>query len=312
MNCHSRVQSRLGFTLVELLVVIAIIGVLVALLLPAVQQAREAARRMQCSNNLKQMGLACHNYLDTHQSYFPPGSFYHASKKGSHSFAVAILPFLEQNALYELYDFSIDPLAEGNKNVRWAQVDAFFCPSFNGDPTNTSEALFSDGSLMTYQGIAGVFYNVPALDNGVTDAGPGKIPSNGVFRYDGPRRAAEIVDGLSNTIMIGEFVHRDRTGNLAAFPGNVRLWITGTTDTNPPSDDKGLYSTKAIYQDTINSTRDRPMGVAFNHLPFGSLHPGGANFAAADGSVQFLPETINFDVYRAIATIKGKESHQIP
>ncbi|MEX1039308.1 MAG: DUF1559 domain-containing protein, partial [Pirellulaceae bacterium] len=269
-------------------------------------------RRMQCSNNLKQMGLACHNYLDTHQSYFPPGSFYHASKKGSHSFAVAMLPFLEQNALYELYDFSIDPLVAGNAVVRRSQVDAFFCPSFNGDPNNTSTNTYSDGALFTYQGIAGVFYNDANLDSAITEADPGNIPSNGVFRFDGPRRAAEITDGLSNTVMIGEFVHQDRTGTNSGRPGNVRVWVTGTTETTGPGSDKGLYSTKVIYQDTINSTRDRVMGVGFNHLPFGSLHPGGANFAAADGSVQFLPETINFDVYRAIATIKGKESHQIP
>ena len=312
MNCQTLVPSRRGFTLVELLVVIAIIGVLIALLLPAVQQAREAARRMQCSNNLKQMGLACHNYLDTYQGYFPPGSFYHATKKWSHGFAVAMLPYLEQNALYEAYDFTIDPLAAGNKDVRWTQVDAFFCPSYNGEPINTSTNAYSDGALFTYQGVAGVYYNDAALDSGVTDANPGKISSNGVFRFDGPQRAATIVDGLSNTVMIGEFVHQDRTGVNSGIPGNVRLWVTGTTKTTGTDSDKGLYSTKVIYQDTINSTRDRLMGVGFNHLPFGSKHPGGAQFSVSDGSVRFLPETINFDVYRAVATINGKESHQIP
>ncbi|MEX2357714.1 MAG: DUF1559 domain-containing protein, partial [Pirellulaceae bacterium] len=249
MLSRSRLHPRYGFTLVELLVVIAIIGVLVALLLPAVQQAREAARRMQCSNNLKQMGLACHNYLDTHRDYFPPGSFYHTTKKGSHSFAVAMLPFLEQNALYELYDFSIEPLAAGNAVVRRSPVNAFFCPSYDGPPVNTSGSAFSDGALLTYLGIAGVFYNDTALDNGVTPISHGDIPSNGVLSFDGPRRAAEIIDGLSNTVMIGEFVHRERTGSNSGVPGNVRVWVLGTDG----AADKGLYSTKAIYQDTINS-----------------------------------------------------------
>lgn len=309
MDSGSRNLERRGFTLVELLVVIAIIGILVALLLPAVQAAREAARRMQCSNNLKQMGLACHNYMDTYSGDFPPGAYYQPTKKGSHSFAVAMLPYLEQRALYDRYDFSVDPLHANNVAVRRTQVDAFFCPSFDGAPLHTSANAYSDGALFTYQGIAGVYYNDPALDKGGTTVSFGNIPNNGVFRYDGPRRAAEVTDGLSNTVMIGEYVHRDCSGVNSGIPGNVRVWIPGTIEAS----DKGLYSIKVIYQDPINSRRDRVTeGVPFNHLPFGSKHPGGANFSVADGSVKFLPETISFDVYRAVATINGGESQQLP
>ncbi|EAQ81820.1 DUF1559 domain-containing protein [Blastopirellula marina] len=297
-----------GFTLVELLVVIAIIGVLIALLLPAVQQAREAARRMQCSNNLKQMGLACHNYMDTYSENLPPGAFYIAATStwNSHSFAVAILPFLEQTALYEKYDFTKSPDASQNATVRKAQVSAFYCPSFDGLPVNTSTTAYADGAMFTYQAVGGVYYNNAALDQDLTESNHGKFPSNGVFRIDGSRRAAKVTDGLSNTVMIGEYTHRDKSGTNGGFPGNVRVWVIGSL-TN-----QAFYSTKAIYQDTINSRRDRLDGVKFNHLPFTSLHPGGVNFAVADASVHFLPETIDFDVYRSLATINGGETAQLP
>ncbi|UBM38870.1 DUF1559 domain-containing protein [Bremerella sp. TYQ1] len=304
-------SPRRGFTLVELLVVIAIIGILIALLLPAVQQAREAARRMQCSNNLKQMGLACHNYMDTSQGAFPPGSYYklQSGQWDKHGWAVAILPFIEQNALYDAYDFSVAPLAAFHEDIRRTVIDGYICPSYNGPSTSESSSLFKDGALLTYQGVAGVYYNDSTLDQNLPgNAGNGMITSNGAFRINGERRAAEIVDGLSNTIMIGDYIHADRTGANSGKPGNVRCWIMGTTDVAKGA----LYNVKIIYEDTINSRRDRNDGIAFNHLPFSSQHPGGANFVAADGSVHFLPETINFDVYRAVATINGSEANSIP
>ncbi|MEW4452441.1 DUF1559 domain-containing protein [Bremerella sp. JC817] len=311
MKSHFVSPRRRGFTLVELLVVIAIIGILIALLLPAVQQAREAARRMQCSNNLKQMGLACHNYMDTHQGYLPPGSMYvlQSGQWDSHGWAVAILPYIEQNALYDGYDFSQGPQATVHQNIRRTVVSGYICPSFPGASKNSSGSAFSDGALLTYQGVAGVYYNNSTLDRNLPgNAGHGMITSNGVFRLNGPRRAAELTDGMSNTVMIGDYNHADRTGVNSGYPGNVRVWIMGTTDVAKGA----LYNMKIIYEDTINSRRDRNDGVAFNHLPFGSQHPGGANFVAADGSAHFIPETINFDVYRAIGTINGSEALSIP
>ncbi|MBI1247985.1 DUF1559 domain-containing protein [bacterium] len=299
-----------GFTLVELLVVIAIIGILIALLLPAVQQAREAARRMQCANNLKQMGLACHNYLDTYGA-LPPGSFYKlkSGQWDSHGWAVAILPFIEQNNLYEGYNFSIAPLATQHQNIRRTVVDGYICPSFSGASKNSSSSLYSDGGLLTYQGIGGVYFNDPNLDHDLPgNAGYGMITSNGVFRVNGSRKAADVTDGLSNTLMIGDYTHRDRTGGNSGYPGNVRVWIVSTTNLVKGA----FYNMKIIYQDTINSRRDRNDGIAFNHLPYTSMHPGGANFVAADGSVHFLPETINFDVYRSLGTINGGEAYSIP
>ncbi|PQO36448.1 DUF1559 domain-containing protein [Blastopirellula marina] len=301
-------RAKQGFTLVELLVVIAIIGVLIALLLPAVQQAREAARRMSCTNNLKQMGLACHNYMDTYPTNLPPGAFYVAATStwNSHSFAVAILPFLEQNTLYDLYKFSYSPDSSQNAAVRKSQVNAYFCPSFDGPEVNVSSIAYSDGALFTYQGVGGVYYNDSTRDSKLISATHGKIPDNGAFRFDGSRRAAAITDGMSNTLMIGEYTHRDRTGANSGIPGNVRVWPIGAL-TN-----QAYYGCKVIYQDTINSRRDRNDGVAFSHLPFTSKHPGGVNFVMADASVHFLPETIDFDVYRGLATINGGETAQLP
>jgi len=303
-------RSSRGFTLVELLVVIAIIGVLVALLLPAVQQAREAARRMQCTNNLKQMVLACHNYMDTYSDQLPPGSFATATNPAiwqSPGMALAILPFIEQAPLFDQYDFSVSPEAAANVPVRRTVIKTYICPSFNGKPFNTSSNGYSDGGLFTYQGVGGVYYNDPALDRNVRNATHGAIPSNGIFAINGPRLAAEVIDGLSNTIMIGDYIHRDATGGNGGFPGNVRVWLFSTRDSQ-----LATYGMRMIYQDTINSPRDRTMGVAFNHLPFGSNHPGGVNFAIADGSVRFVTENIDFNVYRAAATIDGGEALQLP
>lgn len=303
--------QRRAFTLVELLVVIAIIGVLIALLLPAVQQAREAARRMQCTNNLKQIALACHNYMDTYQENLPPGAFYklQSGQWNTHGWAVAILPFVEQNALYERYNFSLAPTAAAHEEIRRTVVNGYVCPSYDGPPSNTSGSAFSDGALLTYQGVLGVYFNDPDLDRNLPgNAGHGMLTSNGVFRLNGERRAAEITDGLSNTVMVGEFTHRDRTGTNGGIPGNVRVWIIGTTSMA----NGALYNAKIIYQDPINSRRDRNDGVAFNHLPFTSKHPGGGNFAVADASVRFVPETVDFDVYRAIGTINGGETAPLP
>ncbi|MBA2114141.1 DUF1559 domain-containing protein [Bremerella alba] len=306
MSFHSsRIRLR-AFTLVELLVVIAIIGILIALLLPAVQQAREAARRMQCTNNLKQMGLACHNYMDIHQENLPSGAF---KKDDSHGWALSILPFLEQTTLYDQYDFSKGPTANENQAIRRTVVNAFICPSFDGKPSNTATAKYSDGALLTYQGVHGVYYNDATKDSNLSGiVSAGLIPSNGIFRINGTRKASEITDGLTNTIMIGDFIHRDRSGTNGGFPGNVRVWLVGAYLTVD-----GIYNSKAIYEDTINSRRDRANdGVAFNHIPFSSRHPGGVNFAIADGSVRFVPETINFDAYCAAATINGSETFPLP
>ncbi len=284
-----------GFTLVELLVVITIIGILIALLLPAVQSAREAARRMQCSNNLKQMGLALHNYAAAQREYFPIGGVGPAK----HALFTAMLPYLEQQALHDALDLLGTTKNTLQEPHRYTPVPAYTCPSWPHETLNRGMSLsYQNGALSTYQGIAGAYPTVAP----VTAAGHGAIPQNGMFLWGAPRRISEVRDGLSNTLAISEFVQIDlKGGTYATPPGNVRPWILGATEDTS----KGLYAMKVAVH-PLNSRFDRSSdSVPFNHLPFGSSHPGGGNFAAADGSVHFLSDSMSFDEYRYLVTVAG-------
>jgi len=284
---------RCGFTLVELLVVIAIIGILIALLLPAVQAAREAARRTQCSNNLKQMGLAIHNYMDQHREYFPPGS----PGPRRHGLFSHILPFLELQTIHDELDLDGDTFIEPH---RYTPIDVYFCPSYPGERVVRNKANgYKNGASCTYLGVAGV------LREGVEttpDEGGGAIPKNGMFGWEFVRRANQVGDGLSNTLTMGEYVQRDDEGEFGDFPGNVRPWILGATQTS-----KASYTFRVcVYPINSRVQRSRD-GIPFNHLPLGSYHPGGAHFLLGDASVRFLSETMPFDVYQALSTCNGKE-----
>ncbi|MCS7305497.1 MAG: DUF1559 domain-containing protein [Thermoguttaceae bacterium] len=286
-----------GFTLVELLVVITIIGILIALLLPAVQAAREAARRAQCTNNLKQMGLACHNYMDSNREYFPPGS----PGTARHGLFTFILPYLEAKNIYDQCNLTGNTFRDPQ---RYTVVPVYMCPSYPGpavvrqNPSNPSD--WRDGALCVYQGNGGVLIS----GQPVVSSGHGNIPTNGMFQWEKVRRLNEVIDGTSNTLAMGEFVHRDRTGTTYNnVQGNIRAWILGASEDNQ----KGCYTLKVIYY-PINARVERETGgVPFNHLPMGSYHPGGANFLMTDASARFLSENISLDVYKALATCDGGE-----
>ena len=292
---------RPAFTLVELLVVIAIIGILVALLLPAVQAARESARRTQCTNNLKQIGLAINNYA-TEDGSLPvgnPGPDTPGDPE-QHGLFTTILPYLEENTLYEGINFSLIPRQEPS---RFTAVSAYLCPSYSEPAVVESNTVnsYQLGALTTYQANGGAFVRNRQPYTGSLE---GNIPLNGPFGWgEKKRRVSQITDGLSKTFIMGEFVHVDRIpgGDYSTPPGNTRPWMMGG------SAFKASYVFKVL-EHPPNSQIDRVAdGVPFNHLPHGSFHPGITNFVFGDGSVRSIDDHIDLDIYQGFATIDGEE-----
>ena len=252
-------RERRAFTLIELLVVIAIIAILVALLLPAVQSAREAARRAQCKNHLKQLALAMHNYHDA-QGRFPSGYIVDTGW----GWGTMLLPFIDQRPLFE----TLDP--SGNMNLSNAALldqlrtplTLFQCPSDSHPQWNDKSKPEVDAKKeiahSNYIGIMG-----STLSNPV---------GNGTLFQNSSVRMADIMDGTSNTLLFGE---RDY------FKHRGSIWGGST---NHPDTNRNFLVTQTANLTQINSS---------DQNAFGSLHPGGAQFAFADGSVRFLSETID-------------------
>jgi len=264
-----------------------------------VQAAREAARRMHCSNNLKQMGLAVHNYMSQHREYLPPGS----PGAATHGLFTYMLPFLEQQVIFDELTLNGSTFIEPH---RYTPIAAYKCPSYPApDVMRGKTNDLMNGALCTYLGVGGV---IRAGVETVPSGSGGAMPKNGIFGWGFNRKANEVIDGLSNSLAMGEFVQQDAVGEFSGYPGNVRPWIFGATTTSECS-----YTFRVV-EHTINAPLDRIAdGVTFNYLPFGSFHPGGAMFLVADGSVRFLSETINFELYQALATCNGQEPEgQLP
>ena len=328
-DTSSSVGLRFAFTLVELLVVIAIIGVLIALLLPAVQAAREAARRIQCSNNLKQIGLAMHGYHDVHKT-FPPGTIWNKSVlqwvAASHrtNWGIALLPHLEQQALFDQYDNEADVTASVNAAVVSTYVSAYACPSdiFRagevGIPTwglaDYRDREFHYGS---YRGMAGrsdaPYFNVP--DHGVWNHYMGwrNLPSHwkGVYHVICPdltqcESFRTVRDGSSNTIAVGE---RHRPEDEDAGPYNYSTyWAFGTGHLN---------SNAYPYSDCLHTSPYWECMVRAPHNKicqwgWASYHPGIINWLMCDGAVRALSKNMDMELFCDLSTIAGREPSQIP
>jgi prepilin-type N-terminal cleavage/methylation domain-containing protein/prepilin-type processing-associated H-X9-DG protein len=286
-------KLRRGFTLIELLVVIAIIAVLIALLLPAVQAAREAARRVQCTNNLKQMGLALHNYHDA-LGAFPMG--YAASARGGFingatdtapgwGWAAMILPQLEQGPLFNAVNFSMAVEVPQNTTVIHSMLTAYLCPSdLTSGPFPVTDLA---GNVLA---IAAPSSYAAAVGGDETDTASGINKDGlglgaGVFFRNSRIRLAEIIDGTSQTIAVVERAWAKAGGVWpgAVTNGRIRRGSQNGCPTTGPLD----YPAATLVQahcHLINTNSDPDGGLD----DCSSLHPGGANFVFADGSVHFL------------------------
>ena len=319
-------RAGTGFTLVELLVVIAIIGVLIALLLPAVQAAREAARRMSCNNNLKQVALATHNYHDRLGS-FPPGTLAKQFATSPMSRATALLVFIlnemEQSSLHNQLDPN-DPYVNIANGLAGTVLPVIVCPSdvipqnpvHQGTPPNPYGVTSyggNGGTGGTYYRFYGYCRNVvtQSTDGMFFETGPNSAPSAG----QSPVKMAQVTDGTSNTLFFGERSHVDRDfDSLATANGGQQVigqygfWHSAA----------GLaivdatMTTLAPINYSADGSPDWNTSACLRTSAFGSLHPGGANFALVDGSVRFISETIEQTTYRALSTRAGNEVVQAP
>lgn len=377
-----RSTNRFGFTLVELLVVIAIIGILVALLLPAVQAAREAARRMQCSNNMKQMALALHNYESTYTKFPPgrlkpdwvlngvmqsnytnynsvnqtPGSGHWTGFRSVHTF---ILPYMEQKNVFDLIDFSAPTAvrmttngAPTNTNYKaYATANALFiCPSCPNTIVKISENnyRFNFGGCTPYGGAINAANN--HINNGT--AFGLSCTGNGAFTIGDSLSVSSFIDGLSNTFVLSERT-KGSGFNLAVIRPTLEDVITSPNRQNVMQNPDQMVSDCASYDGSPSAFHFNSMGRWLqgsdfsNGWPFGfysstlynhvttpnwkswdcgnwsaipdapgehaiiaarSKHPGGVNGALGDGSVRFVANTINLQVWRAVGTRDGGEA----
>lgn len=310
------VSARRGFTLVELLVVIAIIGILVALLLPAVQAAREASRRAQCANHLKQLALAMHNYHDTYQR-FPPGQYIYIDSTlprdwNRFSWFYSILPYVEQQPMFEQYEVHLrTPTGAYSYTnlpdvIKKAVVPSFLCPS---DPANPK--IENGSSTTNQQGFHGN-YMLNAGD-GYFNAGgyANSAQLNGLFYVFSNTAFRDVVDGTSTTLLASEIIlvpdgavgsgQEDIRGRYHNVRHAGALFSTLYTP-NTTQPDRHNYCLNKVARAPCTATGTDVVVSAR------SYHPGGVNASLADGSTRFIADSIDLTVYRPLGTRQGGEA----
>lgn len=315
-----------GFTLVELLVVIAIIGILVGLLLPAVQAAREAARRMSCSNNLKQIGLSIHGYHDANRGVPPQAAYAVGSTFSGYSVHARILPYIEQGALHSAVDFAIGYASQ--PAICKTKIPLFRCPSDPKDETRI------DGGVEFYPTNYGFSIGTwLGLDQQTAQGG------DGAFGYNMRHSFAAISDGLSNTLCSAEVKSftpalldggqpaaaftppPDTPAQVIAFGGTFdkdychTQWVTGRTlqsgltTTFPPNTIVPYTVGGFTFDVDFTSARVSPTAPRHGYrvVTARSYHPGGANAVLMDGSVRFVSNSISQSIWRSVGTRAGGE-----
>jgi len=309
-------MRRHAFTLIELLVVIAIIAVLIALLLPAVQQARESARRSQCKNNLKQMGLALHNYHDTHGA-LPPGHIMSSNCGGQFgSWIVCILPFVDQQNLRNLYNDNYSWWTSQNQAARAVSVNVFTCPSDNG--VEIFNATQDFGFRGNYAGNVGIGeYERGKCASSAVQTG---LKPAGAFFPNSSRKLRDISDGTSNTAAVTEIRKapaNDSRGALFADSG-TNLY----SHRYPPNSNVFDQTERCVSMPDVNLGCTTNGSGGPHSLIARSSHTGGVQILMFDGSVRFVSENVNsgsgiadsttglYDtrpVWQAIATLASRE-----
>ena len=333
-------MKRIGFTLVELLVVIAIISILMGLLLPAVQSARESARRSSCVNNFKNIGLSCLNY-ESSKGTLPPAST-NASREryNGPGWQIYILPYLEEGIVGEGFDNQFGNVGDAyNRGIDANQIDLPLnnCPS---DPEIEAirDRNFNEMRVMSYAGVMGSYFSRMSLSTCDPDSGDdcyignptslGAINTDGLFVVEKPIRLATATDGLSKTAMIGERWYQLRAWTLGSFYNprdgarsrNAPIGIQRNTAVSSSKNFDRRFPPNANLSEVgyykLHREEDRPptngltradYKIPYNDLPFASFHPGGVNYVFGDGSVHFIADEINLDLYLALASRNGGE-----